>query len=146
MELTQKEKDTITDLVKACELTIFESTGKKVNLFFQHKVVEKAKLTMEQVTDIVCRELEVDYDKVFERTRVRKIADARQIAIYLISKNCNTTLSKIGRFLNYRDHSTAHYSIKQVKAICDVDGSYRSKLAKVELALLTAQTEETFNN
>lgn len=146
MELTQKEKDTITDLVKACELTIFESTGKKVNLIFQHKVVEKAKLTMEQVTDIVCRELEVDYPKVFEKTRVRHIAEARQIAMYLCYVNCNTTLKKVGRFFGGRDHSTVMHSMKVVGNHLQTEADFRHKFKQIELALLNAQTEETFNN
>lgn len=145
MELTQKEKDTITDLVKACELTIFVSTGKKVNLIFQHKVVEKTKLTMEQVTDIVCRELEVDYHKVFEKTRVRHIAEARQIAMYLCYVNCNKSLKQVGRFFN-RDHSTVMHSREVVGNYLQTEFDFRHKFKRIELALLTVQTEETFNN
>lgn len=143
MELTQKEKDTITDLVKACELAIFESTGKKVNLFFQHKVVEKTKLTMEQVTDIVCRELEVDYHKVFEKTRVRNVVEARQIAMYLCYINCNKSLKQIGRFFGGRDHSTVLHSREVVGNHIQTEIDYRNKFKQIEFELLTAQT---FNN
>lgn len=142
MKLTKQEVETVLDLKRACELAILESIGKPVLFSFCYqKENDYDIIKPEVIADIVCRELDINYEDVFTKTRISTIVEARQIAMYLCRKHAQMSLKEIGRFFGGRDHSTVFHSITVVSGYCDVDMDYRMKLARIEMAVTTTQVD-----
>jgi chromosomal replication initiator protein len=62
----------------------------------------------------VCKFYSVDEEKIRGTLRNRGVAEARQVAMYLIRKLTNLSLPDIGKEFA-RDHSTALYGIRKVE-------------------------------
>lgn len=69
------------------------------------------------------------------KSRNRGMVDARQRFCYYAKKYSQESLSKIGFFLNGRDHSTVIHSIESVKKMMDVDVSYRLETERIEVLI-----------
>jgi chromosomal replication initiation ATPase DnaA len=133
--LTEKEKKLLEVLKKSNELAIFEATGKRVTI--NYKIIDETPqrfYTPEEITDIVCRQLNVDYTDIFAKTRKHHIVEARQIATYLVYNKCGLSLTQCGRFFN-RHHSTILYSKKIVGSMLQVYQDYRIKFNSIELEI-----------
>jgi len=67
-------------------------------------------LTMDSITDEVCSYYNITKDEIKGSKKTKNIAEARQIAIYLINDKLAVPLMSIGQYLGNRDHSTIIYA------------------------------------
>jgi chromosomal replication initiator protein len=56
----------------------------------------------------------ISADDLFGSSRQQAVAQARQIAMYLIREQTNLSLPKIGQLFGNRDHTTVMYANKKV--------------------------------
>lgn len=87
-------------------------------------------ITPEEILEIISRNCNVTIEDIMSKTRVREIAEARQLFCYVIREKFGYPLSKVGRLVN-RDHATAIHSIKAHKDRYDVLRDYRELTKKV---------------
>lgn len=71
--------------------------------------------------------------------RLRPIAHARQVAIYLSHELTPHSLATIGRLFGGRDHSTVHYAIQQVEQRRRVDPALDRDIRALATTLLTGK-------
>jgi chromosomal replication initiator protein len=83
-----------------------------------------------EVIDAVCKALNVSKSDLLGKCRVRDLAIARQIAMYLIRKYHGLTLKNIGKLFN-KDHSTVIYSCEMVEELNGIDKVFTDKINKV---------------
>ncbi|MCL5611473.1 MAG: chromosomal replication initiator protein DnaA [Chloroflexi bacterium] len=67
-----------------------------------------------KIVELVAREWQISVDALMGRDRSQKIAEPRQVAMYLIRKETNTSLPQIGEVLGGRDHTTVMYAIDKI--------------------------------
>lgn len=78
--------------------------------------------TMAYVDWAVARALDVSVQSLHLNRRTKQIAQPRQLAMYLMSKHCETrTLVEIGRHFNGKDHTTVIYAIRRMKELLATD-------------------------
>ena len=87
-------------------------------------------VTPEEILEIVSKNCNVTVTDILSRTRIREIAEARQLFCYIIRERFGYPLSRVGRVVN-RDHATAIHSIRAHKNRCDVIKEYRDLTKKV---------------
>lgn len=75
---------------------------------------EKKPINFEMIVETTADYYNVNTDAIFSRLRVRDVADARQMIMYLASKHTTLTACAIGRKLN-RTHATVLHDIEEVK-------------------------------
>ncbi|HSR18749.1 MAG TPA: chromosomal replication initiator protein DnaA, partial [Ignavibacteriaceae bacterium] len=86
--------------------------SKEINLDLTKKIVReiatdrKVNVTIENITKIVCAYLNVDENKLRDKTRKKEIVLARQLAMYLSKELTKSSLKTIGLHFGGRDHST----------------------------------------
>jgi chromosomal replication initiator protein len=74
-----------------------------------------ASVTVEQVLDAVAEALETTPEAMLSPSRVRRVARARQVAMYLTREHTDLSLPEIARAFNRRDHTTVMHAVKRVE-------------------------------
>ena len=105
------------------------------------KVVEKIVNTMpielspEKIREVVCDYFSVSEDSVASKSRVRAVANARHIAMYLSKQMTKKSLSEIGRAVGGRDHATVLHSCSVVNDLMDTDKEFKNHVEEIEKIL-----------
>ncbi len=77
------------------------------------KKIEK-KINLDMIVDATAEYYNLNPDVIFSKSRVRDIADARMVTMYLSNKLTDLSLKAIGRKLN-RSHTTVMHGIAAIK-------------------------------
>ncbi|HVO74695.1 MAG TPA: chromosomal replication initiator protein DnaA [Ignavibacteriaceae bacterium] len=95
--------------------------SKDINLDLTKKIVReiatdrKVNVTIENITKIVCAYLNVDENKLRDKTRKKEIVLARQLAMYLSKELTKSSLKTIGLHFGGRDHSTVIHACTSIE-------------------------------
>ncbi len=98
--------------------------GKEIDFDLTKRTVKEistkkqVNISIEYITNIVCKQFGVDENKVREKNRKKEVVIARQVAMYLAKTLTKSSLKTIGLHFGGRDHSTvihAHNTIDQLK-------------------------------
>jgi chromosomal replication initiator protein len=111
-------------------------------------------ISPEAVIKLVSKTLNVPIEHLKAKTRLRDITDKRQIAIYLIRKNCRqysrvygklTPISyrAIGELFN-RDHATAVNSVRQVNNMIATNKQFRDIINDLDVKIELNKTTQEF--
>ncbi len=92
-------------------------------------------VTIEQIQQAVCEQLDVPMSLLTGRTRKQEIVFARQTAMYLIRDLTGTSLKTIGNHFGGRDHTTVMHGINTIQSLRDSDDHTRRTLASVRRRL-----------
>ena len=65
------------------------------------------------------------------RRRTRKVAEARQLAMYMMRTRASASFPSIGQFLGGRDHSTVIHACRSVEKRIENDQRYRTMLETI---------------
>ena len=94
--------------------------------------IEKEDITVDKICNIVCQYYSLPLEAINSKSRERKIAEARQVAMYLARTYTNTSLSVIGQSMGKRDHTTVLYACKTVQNQMDVDSTFKARIHTLE--------------
>jgi chromosomal replication initiator protein len=86
---------------------------------------------LEQIDVGVTRHFGLRPGDLQARKRTRKIADARQMAMYVMRHHGGASLPAIGQYLGGRDHSTVVHGCQVVEQRKRSDARFRSTLETV---------------
>lgn len=104
--------------IRRKEVTHSEKTLSEVSYYANH--IFKRSANHFQVTEVELK----------GRSRLREIAEVRQIAMYAIKSQCQgATLKSIGKMFN-RDHTTVLHSITVVTNLFQTNKNYKSKVTE----------------
>jgi len=67
------------------------------------------------IIDAVCSHFDVSRQALHSKTRSKRVATARHVAMYLLRHDSYQALTQIGRILGNRDHSTVLYAYRKVE-------------------------------
>ncbi|MFC1584106.1 chromosomal replication initiator protein DnaA [Fibrobacterota bacterium] len=86
-------------------------------------------ISMDDITDIVGDYFTVEVNKILERGRgTKEVAQARQVAMFLMKELTSASLKTIGKRFGDRDHSTVVHAIKTIEKIMNRDDSFRKSV------------------
>jgi chromosomal replication initiator protein len=100
------------------------------DLLPQRSDVEPAK-----IIELVAREWQITVDALLGRDRSHKVAQPRQVAMYLLRKETNASLPQIGEVLGGRDHTTVMYAIEKIANEIETKTDLRRKVVSVKQQL-----------
>lgn len=97
---------------------------------------EDRPITAEAIQKIVADYLGIKIQDIKAKKRTKEIANARQIAMYLIKQHTSLSLSEIGRMFGGKDHATVIYACKQVEEKKEKDENFRRFLDGINKKIL----------
>lgn len=95
------------------------------------KVETKKAINFDMIIECTAEYFHLRSDVIFSKSRVRDIADARQVIMYLASKHTNLSSPAIGQKLG-RVHATVLHGISTLKNRLPVDRELQTTIASIE--------------
>ena len=99
------------------------------------KKIEKKKITIDNIADIVCKQFNIKPELIHTLSRKREIVQVRQITMYLSKQYTEMSLAQIGTIIGKKNHATVLHACKIVKDQIEVDKAFRSQIEDIERRL-----------
>lgn len=104
-----------------------------MNTTFRPKVRQ---INFDMIVETCAEHFQINPDVIFSSCRVRDIADARQVIMYMTSRHMSLSTTAIGLKLG-RKHCTVLHGIKTIRERMEVDMDLRQRLEEIEKDLLS---------
>lgn len=146
-EVVQYITENVSDSVRELQGTInsmiaFSLTDScAIDLDLARRVVARLvnqvrkEFTIDLLMAAVCRHCKVKPAEVTGKSRKKNIVEARQLVIYLATKYTDCSLSRIGREMGGRDHSTVAHSRSKLEHRLSTDKVFRREIEEFEAGL-----------
>ncbi|MBX9831319.1 chromosomal replication initiator protein DnaA [Candidatus Babeliales bacterium] len=108
--------------------------ARKVLLNLNEK--KKEGIVLDNIMKVIAKDYDVSVNDIKSKKRLKNIANARQIAFYLMKKLSHCSLQSIGSFIGGRDHSTVIHAINKVEDSLAKDTAFKKKLQTLEQKIL----------
>jgi chromosomal replication initiator protein len=86
----------------------------------------------QRLIEIVAREWETSVEALMGRDRSQRIAEPRQVAMYLLRHETDASLPQIGQVLGGRDHTTVMYAIQKITSDIETKPDMYRKVKRVK--------------
>ena len=96
----------------------------------------RADLTPEQTLRAVAQRFRITEEQILGRSRTAAVAQARQIAMYLLTTELGLSPTNAGRFLAGRNHSTVIHGTEKIRAAIAIDERLRQSVNAIKASLL----------
>jgi chromosomal replication initiator protein len=96
---------------------------------------QRQNILPEKIVELVAREWKISEDDLLGRDRSQKIAEPRQVAMYLMRKETDASLPQIGEVLGGRDHTTVMYAIEKIANQMETKADLRKRIISVKQQL-----------
>ncbi|MEK7584913.1 MAG: chromosomal replication initiator protein DnaA [Patescibacteria group bacterium] len=115
-------QDNIRELEGALNIIICQSYLKKrpltineVKGLIKNNIKPKKNISIKDVTTVVADFYHIDEKKLYEKTRKKEVVKPRQVAMYILREDFNTSYPYIGQKLGGRDHTTVIHAYDKIK-------------------------------
>ena len=85
----------------------------------------------EVIIEVVCRYFGIDRKALLSKSRAKRVAYPRQLAMYLIREMSHRSLVEIGAALGGRDHSTVHHGWRKMSRSSQIEPETRQDIASL---------------
>ena len=96
---------------------------------------QRSDVEPEKIIELVAREWQTTVEALLGRDRSRKIAQPRQVAMYLLRKETDASFPQIGDALGGRDHSTVMYAINKITNEIETKTDLRKRVVSIKQQL-----------
>ncbi len=96
---------------------------------------QRQSVVPEKVIELVAREWKTTVEALLGRDRSQKIAEPRQVAMYLLRKETDASLPEIGQVLGGRDHTTVMYAVQKIANEIEMKTDLRKHVVNVKQQL-----------
>ena len=96
---------------------------------------QRSDVEPEKIIELVAREWQTTVGALLGRDRSQKIAQPRQVAMYLLRKETDASLPQIGEALGGRDHTTVMYAIEKIANEIETKTDLRKRVVSVKQQL-----------
>ena len=114
-----------------------------INMALARKVMPRfvespsRELTIDDVKQSVCEHFNLKINQIDSRERTRKIAYARQVAMYLADRLTDSSHIEIGRQIGNRNHATVLHALKQISDLMEAENYVHDDIEELMAKLKT---------
>ena len=110
-------------------------TSQLVEVALADLLPQRSDVEPQKIIELVAREFQTSVEALLGRDRSQKIAQPRQVAMYLLRKETNASLPQIGEVLGGRDHTTVMYAIEKVASDIETKTDLRKRVVHIKQQL-----------
>jgi chromosomal replication initiator protein len=96
---------------------------------------QRSDVQPEKIIELVAKEWQTSVEALLGRDRSQKIAQPRQVAMYLLRKETDASLPQIGEVLGGRDHTTVMYAIEKIASDIETKTDLRKRVVNIKQQL-----------
>ncbi|OJI08650.1 MAG: chromosomal replication initiator protein DnaA [Candidatus Vogelbacteria bacterium CG10_big_fil_rev_8_21_14_0_10_49_38] len=117
-----------------------QAKNKEVNLqevkaIIKNNIKPKKTLSIKEITGIVANYYNIEEKILYEKTRRKEVVKPRQIIMYLLREDFNTSYPYIGQKLGGRDHTTVIHAYEKIKQELKSDSLINQELEQIRSLL-----------
>jgi chromosomal replication initiator protein len=110
-------------------------TPQLVDVALADLLPQRSDVEPQKIIELVAKEWQTSVDALLGRDRSHKIAQPRQVAMYLLRKETNASLPQIGEVLGGRDHTTVMYAIEKIANEIETKTDLRKRVVHIKQQL-----------
>ena len=88
----------------------------------------RANLTMETITEIVAKDLNIKPSEIRSKGRSKNIVYARRISIYICRELTQNTMPQLAQYFGMKDHTAISHTIKKINTLIKDDEDFKVKI------------------
>ena len=96
---------------------------------------QRSDVQPQKIIELVAKEWQTTVEALLGRDRSQKIAQPRQVAMYLMRKETDASLPQIGEVLGGRDHTTVMYAIQKIASDIETKTDLRKRVVNIKQQL-----------
>jgi len=96
---------------------------------------QRSDVQPQNIIELVAKEWQTTVEALLGRDRSQKIAQPRQVAMYLLRKETDASLPQIGAVLGGRDHTTVMYAIDKIASEIETKTDLRKRVVNIKQQL-----------
>ncbi|HQW36986.1 MAG TPA: chromosomal replication initiator protein DnaA [Thermoflexales bacterium] len=117
-------------------LATADITGRQVSVQFARDTLinlvgKRAHITPSQVVETVAKYFNVSVSEIVSPSRSKELVQPRQIAMYLVRQETDSSLPEIGALLGGRDHTTVIHGVDRVKDRLETEDQLRRDVMSI---------------
>jgi chromosomal replication initiator protein len=135
-------QDSIRELEGALNSIVCQAQLKNRNLSLQeikmlvkNNIKPKKTVSIKNVASIVADFYNINEKSLYERTRKKEVVKPRQVIMYLLREDFNTSYPYIGQKLGGRDHTTVIHAYEKIKNDIKDDSILSQEIEQIRLML-----------
>ncbi len=139
-------QDNIRELEGALNSVICQSQLKRRNLNVQeiktlikNNIKPKRTISVKEVIKTVAQFYNIEERSLYEKTRRKEIVKPRQVIMYILREDFNTSYPYIGQKLGGRDHTTVIHAYEKIKKDLRGDSLLVQELDQIKILLNNAE-------
>lgn len=138
--------DNIRELEGILNTTICQSQLKNKELsvseikqLIKNSSKQKKTVSIKDVVRAVCEFYNIEEKTLYEKTRRKEVVKPRQIAMYILRQDFNTSYPYIGQKLGGRDHTTVIHACEKIKASLKNNSSLEQEIDSIKNVIYSGQ-------
>ena len=100
---------------------------------------KRENINLENIVEIVSKELNVKPSEMKSKSRSKNIVEARRIVIYLAKNLTPNSMPQIAQFFNMKDHSAVSHSIKKINELIEENEYFKVRVEELKNKILTKE-------
>ena len=100
---------------------------------------KRENINLENIVEIVSKELNVKPSEMKSKSRSKNIVEARRIVIYLAKNLTPNSMPQIAQFFNMKDHSAVSHSIKKINELIEMNEYFKVRVEELKNKILTKE-------
>ena len=88
----------------------------------------RANLTMETITEVVAKDLNIKPSEIRSKGRSKNIVYARRISIYICRELTQNTMPQLAQYFGMKDHTAISHTIKKINNLIQDDEDFKVKI------------------
>ena len=100
---------------------------------------KRENINLENIVEIVSKELNVKPSEMKSKSRSKNIVEARRIVIYLAKNLTPNSMPQIAQFFNMKDHSAVSHSIKKINELIETNEYFKVRVEELKNKILTKE-------
>lgn len=100
---------------------------------------KRENINLENIVEIVSKELNVKPSDMKSKSRSKNIVEARRIVIYLAKNLTPNSMPQIAQFFNMKDHSAVSHSIKKINELIETNEYFKVRVEEIKNKILTKE-------
>jgi len=111
------------------------------NVLKEQLLEKRSHISIENIMQIISKELNVKPSEIRSKSRSRNIVNARRIAIFLARELTSNSMPKLAQYFGMKDHTAISHTMKKIQTLRKEDESFRLKIEELNNKI-TASVDE----
>jgi len=101
------------------------------NVLKDQMIENRANLTMETITEVVAKDLNIKPSEIRSKGRSKNIVYARRISIFICRELTQNTMPQLAQYFGMKDHTAISHTIKKINDLIKDDEDFKLKIAEL---------------